>query len=574
MTRNYAYTPQIWPSVLAISLFITLAVFTRRRMRVPGAIPFLIACLFAALWAAGSLMEFAAVDAPTKIFWIKVQAGFQLPYATAITCFFLEYAWPGRWLTRRLQALLAIVPLLVPGLILTDSLHHLIWRSFAFEPSLGSNGSVIPSVGPAGWLLMAYGFGLGVVNIIVSTWLFARSPQHRLPVAIMLTGLVAGHAVYLLEKTHTILSSLPLDVLVLGFTYLMYALALFGFRLFDPVALARLTLMEQLSDGMLVLDLRGRVASLNPAAEKIFGLPARQVKGRPVREVLPAYPDELQPETSGSEMEFSLSRQESCRDYRLAISRLTDWHGQEAGRLLLLRDVSEQKRAQAQLLEQQQVVATLQERERLARELHDNLGQVLGYVSMQAQAIRKRVRDGDLTPIEPQLTQLAEVAQEAHKEIRDSIFGLKSSPAEQWSFFAALRQHLAACQEHYDLRTELEIPEGLREDLFSPEVGVQVLRVIQESLSNARKHGHAGCVKISFEEKDHSAWISVADDGCGFDLEDLENQLEGHYGLAFMRERMAQVEGRLVIHTKPGAGTQVILQVPLREGRHGERETR
>jgi len=566
MTWTYAYTPQIWPSVLTISLLITLAVFSGRRRSVPGAAQFMIACLFAALWAAGSVMEFAAVDVPTKIFWIKVQAGLQLPYATAISCFFLEYGWPGRWLTHRLQALLAIVPLLVPGLILTDGLHHLMWRSFAFEPSLGSNGSIIPSVGPASWLLIAYGFGLGIVNISISIWLFARSPQHRLPVAILLTGLVVGHAVYLLEKTHIILSSLPLDVLVLGFVYLMYALALFGFRLFDPVALARLTLMEQLSDGMLVLDQQGRVASLNPAAEKIFGLPARQVKGKPVREILPAYPGELQPEAGGTEMEFNLSREQGCRDYRLAISRLTDWHGQEAGRLLLLRDVTEQKRAQTQLLEQQQVVATLQERERLARELHDNLGQVLGYVSMQAQAIRKRVRDGDLTPIEPQLTQLAQVAQEAHKEIRDSIFGLKSSPAEQWSFFAALRQHLTACQEHYGLRTELEIPKGLREDLFSPEVGVQVLRVIQESLSNARKHGHAGCVKISFEEKDHSVWISVADDGCGFELGGLENQVEGHYGLAFMRERMAQVGGRLAIHTKPMSGTQVILQVPLREG--------
>ena len=505
-------------------------------------------------------MEYAAVGLATKVFWVKFQAGFQLPYATAITCFFLEYAWPGRWLTRRVLVLLSLFPLLTLGLILTDGYHHLMWHSFGF------NGSVIPVVAPAGWLLMVYGYGLGIVNIIVAVWLFIHSLQHRLPVVIMLTGLVAGRAVYLLEKINILLSSLPLDVLVLGFTYLMYALALFGFRLFDPVALARLTLMEQLSDGMLVLDPRGRVVSLNPAAEKIFGLPARQVKGKPVREILPAYPGELQPEAGGTEMEFSLSRGEGYRDYRLAISRLSDWHGQEAGRLLLLRDVTEQKRAQAQLLEQQQVVATLQERERLARELHDNLGQVLGYVSMQAQAIRKRARDGDLSSIEPQLTQLAEVAQEAHKEIRDSIFGLKSSPAEQWSFFAALRQHLTACQEHYGLRTELEIPKGLREDLFSPEVGVQVLRVIQESLSNARKHGHAGCVKISFEEKDHSAWISLADDGCGFELGGLENQVEGHYGLAFMRERMAQIGGRLAIHTKPMSGTQVILQVPLREG--------
>ena len=560
MTWTYAYTPRIWPSVFVTLLLTTLAVFSGRRRNMPGALPFMIGCVLAAIWSAGSALEVAAVGLAPKVFWAKFQAGFQLPYATAITFFFLDYAWPGRWLTRRVLVLLSLVPLLALGLILTDGTHHLMWHSF------GIHGSVIPVAAPVGWLFVAYGYGLGIVNIIVAAWLFAHSSQHRLPVVIMLTGLVVGRVVYLVERAQVLQIDLPLDVLVIGFGYLTYTIALFGFRLFDPVALARLTLMEQLSDGMPVLDPTGRVASLNPAAEKIFGLPARQVKGRLIRELLPAYPEELQTTRSGTELEFDLSPDGNCRSYRLVISLLNDWRGQEAGRLLLLRDVSEQKRAQAQLLEQQQVVATLQERERLARELHDNLGQVLGYVSMQAQAIRKRARDGDLTPIEPQLTQLAQVAQEAHKEIRDSIFGLKSSPAEQWSFFAALRQHLTACQEHYGLRTELEIPKGLREDLFSPEVGVQVLRVIQESLSNARKHGHAGCVKISFEEKDHSAWISVADDGCGFELGGLENQVEGHYGLAFMRERMAQVGGRLAIHTKPMSGTQVILQVPLREG--------
>jgi signal transduction histidine kinase len=245
------------------------------------------------------------------------------------------------------------------------------------------------------------------------------------------------------------------------------------------------------------------------------------------------------------------------------ISLLNDWRGQETGRLLLLRDVTEQKRAQAQLLEQQQVVATLQERERLARELHDNLGQVLGYVSMQAQAIRKRVRDGDLTPIEPQLTQLAQVAQEAHKEIRDSIFGLKSSPAEQWSFINALRQHLETCQEHYGLRTELVIPTGFHEDAFGQGAGVQLLRVIQEAVNNARKHGRAGCVRVSFEVVDHSARITVADDGFGFDPQQLKKQAEGHYGLAFMHERMAQIGGVLRFDSTPGKGTQVIIEVPL-----------
>ncbi len=163
------------------------------------------------------------------------------------------------------------------------------------------------------------------------------------------------------------------------------------------------------------------------------------------------------------------------------------------------------------------------------------------------------------------------MAQEAHKEIRDSIFGLKSTPAEQWSFFAVLQQRLSECQEHFGLHSELKIPKRNARRYFRPlGLASRYYGSSRKAFPTRRKHGHAGCVKISFEEKDHLAWISLADDGCGFDLGGLENQVEGHYGLVFMRQRMAQVGGRLAIHTKPGAGTQVILQVPLWEGRRDD----
>jgi PAS domain S-box-containing protein len=376
-------------------------------------------------------------------------------------------------------------------------------------------------------------------------------------------------------------SALPFNVPPIAVEYAMYAIALFGFRIFDPIPLARQAVIQQLHSGILVLDSRGQVASLNPAAERILGVTASRARGQPVRELLPACPDGQLADAEETEIELSLPAGHSLertpgtlgdgleagqavRHYTLEVSPLKDWRGLAVGRLLLLHDVSEQKRAQAQILEQQQVVATLQERERLARELHDNLGQVLGYVSLQAQAIRKRARDGDLAAIEPQLTRLAEVAQEAHQEIRESILGLRSSPAEPWSFFSALKQHLDACREHYGLRTELVIPSGLRQDVLGPGAGVQLLRVIQEAVANARKHGRAQCVQVSFGLEDKSVRITVADDGCGFDLEQLEGQAEGHYGLSFMRERMTQIGGSLMLDSRPGSGTQVTLRAPVR----------
>jgi signal transduction histidine kinase len=238
---------------------------------------------------------------------------------------------------------------------------------------------------------------------------------------------------------------------------------------------------------------------------------------------------------------------------------MKDWRGQEVGRLLLLHNVTEQKRAQAQLMEQERALAMLHERERLARELHDSLGQVLGYVSLQAQAIRKRAQGGDLPAVEAQLTRLAEVAQAAHADVRDSILSLNAGAGRAWSFQAALRQYLDAYRDQYGIRTELSLPEGWADGSFEPETEVQLLRVIQEALTNARKHGKPACGQVIFEKEDSFVRLTIQDDGLGFDLPQAASA--GHYGLQFMRERAEQIGGRLRVDSQPGAGTRVIIEI-------------
>ena len=148
MSGNYAFSPSLWPPLLTFIFMIALAIYGWRQRRVPASLPFSVGCLFAALWIAGAFMEIAAVDVPTKILWVKFQALWQLPTVTALTCFILEYAWPGRWLTRRNLVLLAIPVLAYMGLVLTNNLHHLIWVDFDFE------GSVKPLRGFVNWVFI------------------------------------------------------------------------------------------------------------------------------------------------------------------------------------------------------------------------------------------------------------------------------------------------------------------------------------------------------------------------------------------------------------------------------------
>jgi PAS domain S-box-containing protein len=561
MNGQYAYTPTIWPSFFTTVLLITLAVYSGRRRSVPGAAPFMIACLFAATWAAGSVMEYTAVGFAANIFWFKFEAIWQVPIVTVITCFFLEYAWPGRWLTRRNLILLSIPCVLAVGLILTDNLLHWGWSSFTFHESIQ------PNTGLGGWLIMAYAVGgLEVLNLIVLGWLFLRFPQQRWPVVIMLVGQLGGRTIYLLDKTNFIQSVLPVDLLGMTFEFLMYALALFGFRILDPISLARQKMIEQLRAGMAVMDPQGNIVSLNPSAQAILGLPEKQLLNRPIHEFLPIG-DEMTPT---GQAEIRLGNGEDVRYYQLEESLLSDWRGLEAGLLLMLSDVTEQKQSQAQLLEQQRALAMLQEREQLARELHDSIGQMLGYASLKMSATRRLIADGKLAKADEQLAHLENSLTEAHADVREYILNLRIAPIGDEPFFPALQTYLDGFCQNYGIRVEVSIGPNVDEGLFAPEVHVQLFRILQEALSNARKHARTNSVRVSFERREGLVRVRIQDHGRGFDPQQASAAGGDHYGLRIMRERAEQFGGLLRVQSAPGEGTCVEMDVPV----SGKTETR
>lgn len=559
MHGPYAYIPTIWPPILTALFLLVLATYSWRRRHVPGATPFVVSCLFTATWAFAFALQYAAIPEATKAFWLRFGIMWSLPATTAVTCFILEYAWPGRWLTRRNLVLLSITPLLFALLLLNEAA-----RPFLFRGYIVDGHRLFVQMNGWSWVFVAYAYLLGVINVCVLAWLFMRSPQQRWLVAVMIAGQIVSRIVHTQQIARLDHFDLPLDIPFLLLPYLVYAAALFAFHIFDPMAMARQMAIEQLNAGVLVLDRSQWVVGLNPAAARILSLSPDDTLGRAVGELLPEGAVG-QPAGAGVAERVLRLGAPPGRDYLLESSPLRDWRGLDVGCLLLLYDVTEQRRAQTQLLEQQRVLATLQERERLARELHDSAGQMLGYVSLQAQAIQKHVHDGNLDAAESQLTRLAGVAAAAHTDVRESILSLRVGGASP-CLVSALGSYLAAYEVNYGIVTELVVADGLSDEEFTSDTTVQLLRVIAEALTNARKHAHAGRVRVGLARDNGGARIEIADDGRGFATDAHPNGAAGHFGLAFMRERMAQVDGQLTIDSQPGAGTRIVLSVPLRTG--------
>lgn len=560
MTGYYAFSQDLWPAMISVALAIILGFYSLYRRKVPGAIAFAIGCLFATLWAFGSCLEIAALDMTTKIFWLKFHALWQIPLVTAFSCFFLEYAGCGRFLTRRNLILLSMPALLVFGLMITNNHHHLIWASFTMDDY------IMAQYGIGTWISILYANLLGLVNIVALLRLAIRASRFRWPVVFMLFGQISGRVMYVLDSLdNRIFSPGESTLVVIGLSCSIYAFALFHFRVLDPIPLARSVIIEQMNDGMLVLDMQGHIVDINPAATVILDQSAADLCGRAVMDILHA--DAGIKIQSGkielTKYEISIGLAEAARYYSLGLTHLSDKRGDALGYLLLLRDTTGQRRSQELLMDQQRVVATLQERDRLARELHDSIGQVLAYISLQAQAAHKWAVDGTIRKAVPILSRLTEVAQEAHADVRESILNLRTGMAAEWTFLHALKKYLNHYQTSYGIEIELQLPEHLRDDAFTPDAGVQVMRVIQEALTNAGKHGGAHHVKVVFSQENGHINISITDDGSGFNTANLNPEAGKHFGLMFMRDRMAQIGGSVIIESQPKSGTTVVLNVPF-----------
>ena len=219
---------------------------------------------------------------------------------------------------------------------------------------------------------------------------------------------------------------------------------------------------------------------------------------------------------------------------------------------------------QIQLSERLRDLAVLDERSRIAQEIHDGLSQLVGALRIWSEEALACLEDRELDNVQKTLEKIEDTASDAYASLREEILGLRGNFLANKDLSACLSDYLCRFQHQWGLQVELQVDQRV-EDLdplsITPAAKIQLLRIFQEGLTNVRRHANASRIIVALSCGEGFLTLQIQDDGVGFDLHSTPAD---RFGLRIMRERAASAGGTGAIKSQIGQGTQLETKIPLR----------
>jgi PAS domain S-box-containing protein len=331
-------------------------------------------------------------------------------------------------------------------------------------------------------------------------------------------------------------------------------------------------LVEAMSEGAATLSRNGGVLYCNRRFAELISRPPGKIVGIAFQSLV-AETERARFETlfaeaqkGGAKGEFNLG----CKDGSLVpvYLSLNQFHGYEGNALgMVITDLSEQKRKQAQEIEQTEAMHRLLlehelsaqegERRRIARELHDEAGQLLTALLV---GLRTMEDTRKLADVKVQGRRLREITAQAIDEVGRLARGLHPTVLDDHGLGFALSRYVTEYRKTHKIDVDLTL-DKLDSRNLSSAVQTALYRILQEALTNVARHSGAKAVSIRFARSVTALEVAVIDDGCGFDAKGVA--ISSHrLGIQSMRERAAMLGGT-VSFSSPGKGTKILVQVPL-----------
>jgi len=588
--------------LIAAALLATLAYVWRYRAA-PGATPLLWLIVAASGWLVANTLELRVPTESATVFWAKVTYPFIVAVPVAWLVFAYQYAGRGPRLAPSGIALLCVIPVITVALTWTNGSQGLVWERYEFVP-IGHLLAMQVTHGAWFWIHVVYCYALVMLGAGVVLSEYVRSPKlYRGQATWAAVGVLLPlitNAIYVFH----LIPALRKDYSPIAFAFASaaFVIGMMRYRLFDLKPVARNTVIDVMKDGMLVLDDQGRVVDINRAARDMIGVGSTDVVGESVETLLDparaAWAGWFR--SSGNvHTELSLDQEGGTRCLDLRLSRLADNRGQMTGRLIVLRDITQRKRAElergAMLTELQQANVALHARNAeldafahtVAHDLKNPLGAILGYASFLT-------AQGELLPVADQFAAIQTIERLALRmdEIIEALLLLAgvralpvvSEPLDMAEIVARALERLAE-QVRQAAATVLTPPTWPLASGYAP----WIEEVWYNYLSNALKYGgQPPRVELGAELSTEATpglapsdmvrfWVQ--DNGDGVTAEERDRlfvpftrlgltHAEGHgLGLSIARQIVEKSGGQVGVESEgvPGRGSRFYFTLPSAE---------
>ncbi len=331
-------------------------------------------------------------------------------------------------------------------------------------------------------------------------------------------------------------------------------------------------LFENASEAIIVCTTSGRIISVNRACEQLTGYTQSELastaiyelfSGVSLEKVKQLFSEKLERVTMGETEEVRLTKKNGLEAFiELRISTLL--RGDDViGLQVIARDVTEERQLRRNMDYYIKQVTRAQEDERLriSRELHDDTAQILATLSRDIGSLtanEKKLKE----PVKEHLEKLHEMADSALEGVRRFSQDLRPSILDDLGLVPALEWLKNNLEKRHNMTTRFNIS-GSQQRLL-PEIELTVFRIVQEVLSNVRRHSVATAVEMNMDFSTDAVTVIIKDNGTGFSLPERTSDLalSGKLGIIGMRERARLIGGTIIVQSEPGEGTTVTLRIP------------
>ena len=511
-----------------------------RRLDRPGSKAGVALLLAGALWALADALQLASPDMATRVFWNQVRWLGVVGVPTSWLVYVLQYTGREKHLTNRLWGLLLGAPILTLALMSTNDLHHWMWTDLGLV-KVGPFFLLDKAYSLGHWAFVAYFVAVTIAGGYLLLRAFARA-RYRLSwlmMTLLFAGLVPAVAWVMRDvfdwRVLPYNDLAPLGLAICAPVVVWWAEAI---QRKDVLAAASGLAINSMSDGIVVLDEKGCVLQLNAVARQLIGPTSGQAIGHPIRQIWPGWPengDSQGPDEHAKELVLGDDGRESTYDVRLFA--LLGWHNEVAGQVAVLRDITERKRAEAQLR------ASLQQKEVLLKEVHhrvkNNLQIISSLLYLQSFNADNPASSSMFQESQNRVRSMALVHEQLYQsqDLAWIDFAGYASRLVTWLFqsFGA-DPNLIDLKVHVD-RVHLNIDQAIP-------CGLIINELVSNSLKHAFPGGSRGQVRVECHADDGQVMLSVADNGVGLPAQvDMRNPAS--LGLRLVHKLVQQLDGTL-----------------------------